>query len=56
MDILISLGNCWFVAAVATLAGKTDLLERIIPPGQGFGDKHKGRWQHSPPYLYAGYI
>lgn len=37
-----SLGNCWFIAAAATLATKPQLLEKVVPMQQSFTENYAG--------------
>ncbi|XP_025093606.1 calpain-2 catalytic subunit-like [Pomacea canaliculata] len=38
-----TLGNCWFIAAAASLAASNKaLIERVVPPNQGYGQDYAG--------------
>ncbi|CAH1793460.1 unnamed protein product [Owenia fusiformis] len=37
-----AIGDCWFIAAVATVATYPDLIEKIVPPNQSFQDEYAG--------------
>lgn len=46
-----SLGDCWFLSAVASLTLHQPLMDQVIPEGQGFGSGYTGRftfkfWQY----------
>ncbi|KAL3319806.1 calpain 2, (m II) large subunit [Cichlidogyrus casuarinus] len=34
--------NCWFLASIASLAMRTDLIEKIVPKDQGFSNNYCG--------------
>lgn len=41
-DLSNALGNCWFIAAAATLATKPQLLEKVVPMQQSFTENYAG--------------
>ena len=55
--IFINLGDCWFVAAAATIAMNSQLLTKVVPSGQSFktgeyaGNITQGRMHSSWSYI-----
>ncbi|XP_072346053.1 calpain-9-like isoform X1 [Scyliorhinus torazame] len=46
-----SLGDCWFLSVIACLSLNKRVMEKVIPPDQGFGQGYTGRfvfkfWQY----------
>ncbi|XP_078097974.1 calpain-9 [Mustelus asterias] len=46
-----ALGDCWFLSVIACLSLNKHVMEKVIPPGQGFGKGYTGRflfkfWQY----------
>lgn len=49
-----SLGDCWFLAAIASLANNKKAFEKTVPTNQGFGESYNGKfyfnlwWKEKP--------
>lgn len=37
-----SVGNCWYIAGVATIATRPELFQKVVPDDQGFGEDYAG--------------
>lgn len=37
-------GDCWLLAALASLSNDESMLKKVIPEGQSFDGEYAGRW------------
>ena len=47
ISVYALLGDCWYIAAAATLATRPDLFRRVVPADQHFDKDYAGEYRYA---------